>query len=54
VLSELGRPVREWKKSGRLVAVPTFGDVRLFRGSDVLRLQRERRAPRASMWTVSE
>jgi len=49
-----GRQCVSGKNRVAFVALRTFGDVRLFRGSDVLRLQLERRAPRASMRTVSE
>lgn len=35
--------VRSWERTGRLSALRTARGVRLFRGSDILRLQQERR-----------
>ncbi len=37
--------VRKWERAGRLSALRTLRGTRLFRGSDVLRLQQERAVP---------
>jgi len=37
--------VRQWERQGRISALRTLGGTRLFRGSDVLRLQQQRATP---------